>query len=667
MPIVGDTTFTDLPLVGEGDSQQKLTTFINLLRIESNKERGKYTPQHQEAINLYLWGNISGVDEPHSYPKIQGLVNAKVSRAARNVPAPTLRSLTLSESGPVVTLTTREVVPLTAERITDFVQHGLDVILEKSKYSKHYQTMCFYASLFGWQFALKEYDSRERRVIFRPLPALQWYVDPTVENLADMSYVGCDWPIDAEVAKRLYPHLAEKIQAASRRSVAYAPSASGYSDVYASQNWARPIVTLSIFWIRNREASMTQEEAIQAGLIELRQMEVPSATPSPAASEPAPGNPLVGNPESTSEPAPEPSLEGSSSQPPLDVMPPAPVMREALVHKETGVEVTPDHPQWPRKLILSQTVQIVDEVVDDIECEYDEIPVSVAYNVRIPNRPYGQSECVRVKSAQLDANRLNSNIMHHSEWYKGPVNILPNSVKDALPDEIRNLGIQPNSILWVPDDVLKRLMEYFRGKVMGQYDPPPMPPVLMEAKRENDRNFDVSGNRPDVSQGNAPTKNSSGELAKILLDAAQQQEEYTALSLEDMVKADAEFALQCILDWTPEEWGKYDRTYPPEILPIIINTARQMEFSVDVQPATMRYQREQQLRADWQMGFIDQETALDGTHYDSVEILGRLQKQQEAARAAAVAASVGGQSSQLQGSSAPPKASPQGSFKLAGA
>ncbi len=671
---------TDLPLIGEPDTANALTTAIDRMRVMGVTARGNYVAVHPECINYYLYGNETGDGSPHVVPKIQGMINAAVAQAVRNIPNVCLKVSTEGDGGPQVLTTSGQAVTLDSSAVCDFYQHAVDTVLNRSDFKKFYRKMALYGKIFGWQDAIADENHAEHKLDLKTFPALQWYKPSDVEDIEDMSFFGLDIPVDAEWAKKKYPDLKEKIDTAAQRAVQLAPSAAGYSDIYMSQTWAYPIVTLGIFFIRNREIPMTAQDAIATGDFESREVEVPAGE-----NDAIP--PIGGNSAGDSVPSGPDSDEGGGlgdiQSPSVDLDAPteseqpqaiAPTMREGIFHKKTNQEVSPGHELWPLQYAMSKSIQIVDQVVEDVVWDGVDFPILTNINIRVPMRPFGQSDCIRVRTQQNDINSVNSSIVKHAQWWKGPISLLPQSVQESLPPEFRNIGLQPNKTYWVPNDILKELVELFKGQnILGQYEPPTLPPHLMEIQNYLGAAFDVVGNRPDVSQGNSPTANSSGELAKVLLDASQQQNDFASLGLEDMTLRLGRLTLDYIVrTWTVEDFLRFNKTYDPQTVELIMALEKTMEWEMEVDGATAKQQRAAQVRADYTSvpPLIDQEAALEKLpEYDGPAIMQRMQMaaQQQAMAQAAVAGATGSDSTQLQSQPPGQQPAPTGSFKMAGA
>ncbi len=628
---------TDLPDVGQPDAANTLGTAINRFRVMAITTRGNYTGVHPACLNLYMYGEESGDGSPHVVPKIQGMINASVDQIARNIPSICLK-VSGNGGGPQSANTEGQPVVIGSDAICEYYQSAVDTVIKRSDFKKFYRKMALNGKIFGWQDAIADENHELHRIDLRVFPPSQWYKPSDVEEIEDMTFFGVDIPVDAQWAKAKYPALAAKIDEVAVRSVQMAPSASGYSDVYMGQTYAYPIVTLAVFFIRNRTAAMTDQEAMAMGLVESRP--VPQTAP--------PANPDPTGP----------------VDPNVPITPPA--MREALFHTGTGEEVTSTHPSWPTKYVISKSIQIAGVVVSDEIWDGIDFPVLTNINIRVPLTPFGQSDCIRVRTQQADINGINSAMVKHAQWWKGPISLWPESVWELLPENFRNIGLKPNTNYKLPDDVLKRLLDmYGQRNIIGQFDPPPLPPHLMELQNYLNATFDSVGNRPDVSQGNAPTASSSGELAKVLLDAASQQNDFASFGLEDMAERFGRLVLDYIdRRWVAADFMRFDKTYDEATVNYIIAAKKLLEFTIEVDSSSMRQQRDAQVRADFAAGLIDQETALDLLQYDSPLIMQRIQAQQ---MAQAAVAGAGSESTQLQGSKGNgQQPASQGSFKLAG-
>lgn len=659
-----DSTVIDLPLVGESvpnplsgqpeyDPNGELAAFLNDLRKEASLSRDPYVAPHEACQLLYLYGSLNP-NQPHRFNKVQGMVQTFVQLATQTPPQATLTPAVVTDGGPPIPTATGEVRFLDCATITQFFQPILDLKLQLGRAKQFYRTMAEKSAIFGWYDALYDWDPLLKLPILRPIPALQWYKDPTEEETKDLHYVGLDWPIDAEEAKRLYPMIAEAIDAAASTEVATTDGATTFSGVYEDTDYARPIVTLSIWWLRNHEAQMTDQEAILTGLVEARQVpdetaampqgetdgDVPGSdggVTDGAAAEGPGRDPAVeeaakadGDVESPSQGDSAAAGPGNTELPDGAVLPP---LREALFLKETGEEVTPLSPNWPRKRVIRQCVQLMGKVVDDRICDHWDIPVISNYNVRIPGRPFGQGEPIRVAEIQADKNTVHSSLVDHARWFKGSSAVLPKSMKDELPDGGKNFFIEPNKSYYLDDDLIRQ----WGDKVVNLIKPPELSASVVTVDDKLDAAFDDVAGRPDALKGKPPTENSSGRLFEQSFAAGATTTAFRFSYLEEMWYRVARLTFHSLLKLPPEDLYAINKTYPPEVVPLILEYARAMEWdiSVKIESEATRQAKRAEVFAHWQAGLIDPQTAIEELGYDKKTVLQRMNMQMQAQAAVA--------------------------------
>ncbi len=655
---MADTTFTALPMVGQPDSDNRLAGFVNSLRIESMPERDNFLGFDASALNYYLYGtNNPGM--AHVYNKTKGMINSFVAQAAKYPPVISIKPITIQDGGETVANTAGEPVILNAQNVAAWFQTIFDVVYyTRSRGDKWFQQMCLLTKLFGCQDSLCEYDRTKKACEFRIVPPIQWYKDPTANDIDDMAYMGLDWPVDAEWAKKTYPDIADQIDNIASRSVYQAPSSDGYSSLYLNKMFARPIVTLCIWWLRNRERPMTDQEAIAAGVVEARQMpmEVPSV-PDDSGTPMGSGD-TAGNAEAVagSEPVDVPGAEGIPPQPPA--------MREALFSVQTGEEMDGQHPDWPIQKCLSQTIQLGNNIVLDVVCPSWDIPVCSGYNIKIPLRPYGQSACQDTSTQQTDLNTVHGNIIEHSDYFRSPTSVASEAIQEKIPEGMKNRHMTPGTTYWV--DAAAAMQVGGVKSLISTIDPPPLPPALVTVRDQLIQSFDDTGGHPEVSQGMAPTSNASGELAKTLLSASQQNNEYTFLSLHEMVFRNSKTCIDYIIqDFTVADYLAINKNYDPLITQLMMQIikSKAIEFTPDVEGAWDKQQREQQIRQDLALGLIDMETARDKLGYDHKTI--SMRQQAQAMASSAVDGANNGEQEQLNGSKKGNSASGKPQLKVA--
>lgn len=665
----------DLPLVGETgpdgslDPLGTLARHIACLRIESTPIRDKYISDHQDCILMYLWGSLYERD-PTAVNKIQGMIHSFVEMATRTPPVISLKPVSIDDAAPTVLDSMGQPVLLDQNAVKDYIQSVFDIKWKKSRGDRWFEKLALLAKIYGWYDTLLQWDDRTKLAEFKMFPALQWYKDPTEEEVEDAAYIGLDAPMDAEYAKRQFPQLKEAIDASAAQTLQPAASATAFSARYQDVTYQRPVVTLSIFYLRNQEALMTDQEAIRHNGFEARQVQDEPVPQLNAGDPTAPdaGDTDNGGAGPTDSMANgigqngsgiQPAEEGNSGIQDAGTMggvngisqdTTAPVVtREAMFHPELG-EMDNTHPEWPRKLVLRRVILIADKVVEDAESPTTMIPVISGCNVRYPGRPYGQGDPMRVKNQQIDRNSIHATIINHATWFKGPTCIVPRSIKDDLPDGGKNFHMEPNTTYTVSDETIQNT----NGKPVLTIDPPDLPSSIPQAAQELDATFDVTSGHAPVLQGEAPSADSSGVQVQQLQSAAMGTASFTMQYLKGAVTNAANTVLEFMQDgMTADDFYHLNRTYPLPVVNIILETWKQSEMDVDVEIAngSIKAQKEATVRADEAAGILDLETARDLLGYDHKVIQQRMNQQLQASAAVAGAPQSG--MPQLQSGSKP--------------
>ena len=677
-PKIADATIADLAVVGgtgpNGPFDQfgKLAQFVNTCRSEAMLPRNDHVELHPMCLALYLHGSERS-NEPHVYPKIQGMIHAFAELATSTPPNTTLKSGTIMDGGQPIMTTAGESRLLNCNTVVEAYQPIFDNRIQRTRMdTAFFNAVVVQTLIYGWQDCLIDWDELKHLPVPRIIPALQWYKDGTEAELEFSHFVGLDWPIDAQEAKRLYRDVETAIDEHAVRGIYFEAGGAAYSSVFVNQAYARPMITLSHWWLRNHEVALSDQDAIASGLVFSKPVPMENDTDdldnsesSSDTSKPFPGvgsgdGPdaggleagAAGNPDQSGEEEGE-SADGEDSLASASPLPPPP--REALFLKETGEEIDSDHPRWPRKYVIRHCIEIVGKIVLD-EVWDGEIPVASNFNVRIPDRPYGQSECIRVRTIQRDRNTLHTKGIEHAEWQGAPTIIADKALQDESPELAGDQGMRPDKTYYVDRQAMNvpSIKDCF-----AIIDPPALPAVILQISQELDKAFDDAGGRPDSLKGNVPTANASGVLAQSLYSAAVGQASFRFKYLSDFWYRVSDRVFYKTLRIPPKELARINRTYDEQGWAAIQQMGLDMDwdFGIEIAGGQAKAARDQQTRQDFQLGLIDAETACDKLGYDYKQIQQRRQQAMVAAQPAGVPQQLSGQATQP--AAPPPGGSPQ--------
>ena len=748
---MGDNTYLDLPPIGAPDAGHKLAQFGNMLRIESVTQRAPYIGTNGDFLDrflsLYLFGREDGssIDARPTLNKIQGTINTFSSLATRTPAAITLRCVSVEEDAvwilkkpysvpPQVDPATGQpaIDPATGiphqaialplyqpidDAVVDMIPEKLRVALSSENVVAYYQSvfdftrrvsrvdctfreMIHNTQIYGWHMAIFGWDAISKLPVLDLLPCQQWYPHTIVSDVKDMVYVGADWPIDAELAKRMFPNAATAIDDAASKAIDYATGSAGYSNLYNLLAPQRPMVTLQYFWLRNQEAPMTLAEGLETSLLsveepanvptdslpgedtlqaagalpgegdEASEAERPAADQGESAGEDqadaGAGDDAGGGSglENAAEQGSEGDEEGAESdQDRLGIVhgnpsmandvakakakapstpPPPPVAIAAVVapparkitHAMTGEDLTGSfnddgtpadtlHANHPHKLVTRQWVQVKDNVIQDQVCPHWDIPVLLNKNVPIPNRPFGQSETIRLRSPQSSINNVHGSTVDHIGWFKGPTGMMVRGNEERLPDDFRNGFAKPNKIYLVDAEV-------FTDAGPGQapimfIKPPDMPPALPMMRTQLDADYNDVAGHPDVEQGETPPGVHSGVAIRSLQGASQASSGFKSMYTEEAIWRWAMLNLHAIIHWmSVEDLMQINRSLPAPIVELYRQFALKMRWDADVDLATgggqVKADHDNQVRNDFSTHLIDKRTARKKLDYDADEI-----------------------------------------------
>jgi hypothetical protein len=541
-----------------------------------------------------------------------------------------------------IPLKERYIVAVDDELIADTYQAVFDVKWARASMDREIRSNLLWTNIYGYTLWLYEWDPATGMPGLRPMSPLQVYIDPTVEDIAKAAYAGVDIVLDAGVAKRLYPQFADAIDREAKIGTPPKGDENTIWGAAADRNFERLVIPLRTFWIRNQPCPMTPEQAMEAGLVVAGEVPVVVETPSQETNESKEDGSGSGVDVDAAAPAARQEAEGPGGDVPAagggdvsggpggggtGIPGPLPAAsRPAFLHPDTGEELTPAHPDWPTYPCLRQITVIANGVVEDGVCPHYDIPLLHNVNIPIPEKPYGLGEPFRLRLIQKAGSRVVDAMVEYVENFKAPGRIIPQSVMNELPDDIRDEYVKPGQTLVPPDDMYMRL----NGKLSTIIEPPPMPAGLMELHPILQDLLEKLSGHSEVSQGIAPTDAKSGKAIGMLLETNASMISFKSTRTQDVVWRLARLILHNIVHHTTAaDVRKIVSKYPPHVLEAIHERARQMDWDVKVVVASgngaVKAQKEQQAVMKYQAGLQSRQTTQEQTGVDP-----RLEQQRQA-------------------------------------
>lgn len=670
---MGDTTVLDLPLIGDPDIDGRLATFLGIKRTEAASVRAPYINQLDPNLSLYLYGTLfPGQD--HVINKVQGTIHAFSVLATKTPPVLTLKVLTVTDGGEVVLTKMGEdaeaqynlqmqvaaqqgqpVQPfqpnpdqqaiLDSSTVTEYMQSILDSKMSDAGQDEWYRDVVRITQINGWAVSQVIWDDILCHPVLEQIPLQQWYIDPTASNPSKWQYVGVDWPMDAQEAKRILKDVegaVEAIDEAAMRTIQQKPGAQGYSNVYQQPTLASPFVTMSIWYFRNHEAKMSLQDGINNGILEIRteahdeDESEPNATGGGTDAGDSGGGGIGGSNTDVDrherDGAQSTLLDRSGVDMP-DKPPPSP----RVFHIARNTAIHEGHELWPMQLLTRRVVSVAsgaDVVIENSKWK-SEIPVVINYNINVPFRPFGQGEPQRLASPQTDTNSIEAALVTNAIQYGAPTVVTDKSAKDELAELSVTTYSQMSGRIFSVD--VQASGAKSAADLFTVIPPPTMPPALLQMAQRLDTVFDDASGYSAAQQGQAPTDNASGKLVDALQTAGMAATEFKLQYLETMMRRTGMICLNlCIDNMEPEDYFAVNRTFSLDVIETkIIPYVKSVKWDVkaDIAGGGARATKEAAVRQDFQLGIIDRETAQEKLQYDVATIKMREQQQQMAAGA----------------------------------
>jgi hypothetical protein len=509
-------------------------------------------------------------------------------------------------------------VAINDKSVAEFFEKPMDVYRKRGRLDGASRMCIHYANVFGFLFPLYDWDADYRRPrLWFDVPLRDTYIDPTRTTIDDFAYAGVDWWIDENLAKSMFPHLADIITERASTSPERPDSSAGVGS-NATGQYQRNTVILRVFWIRNQPCPYETEEALQEGLLERRPMpmidpdisienpeqEFPRGVKDDESQGVLPGG-EVSDDAAAVQPAavlsPEPNVQADDEG--ADVLAqgsgndnaagsnqsvqPAPT-RTALFAGDT--EVTPPikgdptslHPQWPMYRCTRQITAVLGLIVDDRECEYFDIPMLQMISTPIPYQPFGQGLPERLESMQSARTQVLTAIADHAEFNAHPVAFIPTSSWDKLPEEYKLKGAKRAGMTIPIDD---QVLIASGGKPTLFLSPPPMSEALPKAEEIFRAEMSDRGGNPEVMDGKVPAGVESGYAIQLLTQNASNRFGFMQQWTRDMLTRLAKFLFHDMTNprkVTPKDLRAIDSRYPLALISAFQTHGAAMEMNIDV-------------------------------------------------------------------------------------
>ncbi len=317
------------------------------------------------------------------------------------------------------------------------------------------------------------------------------------------------------------------------------------------------------------------------------------------------------------------------------------VARLACFLAGTDIEVTPESDSWPTMIVTRQVTQLADQIVDDRESEFFDIPILHNVNIPLPGaRPFGLGEPLRLQGMQKAYNRTLNYMVDSGDWHAHPPAVISESMNASLPDEYKDSRAKPGITYIVPDAVYNQA----KGQIEVFQNPPPLSQAHTFLAAYLNQLLDQESGNSEVLQGRANSQIQSGRAIQMLQSAATSMIGFKSRRTGRMVKRLANLMLHSLVWRTGvDDIRKIVSKYPPHVMAAIHDRARQIEWNIRVvvQAGTggVQMQKRQLAQMDLSVGAISMQSYREKASIDDrVEKQRMRQEQQEQARLMALSA-----------------------------
>ncbi len=444
--------------------------------------------------------------------------------------------------------------------------------------------------IIGWQFFLYQWDEEEcQDVVYNVHPRHIW-LPPEATSIEDAQYAILRDPVSREQAIARYPDLEDAIKK-------YMPKKGdeemmgGESELgnrypvgapWRDTTMMRSMIDIWTLWERGHLYPMRVADAIKSGRVRKEE------------------NRLV---------------------------------------TEDGQPTNPKAKNWPKKRGVRQIQYVADQVADDRQCPYWDIPLGLNKNVLIPFRWVGQGDPQRLEWLDRLIMKLASCLFDIVRYSRSPQIIIPDDLYEALRGQRETMASHPQRLMHVEAEVYNRYKDFFLTGQGFYVKTMPFPEGGMELLQEMLRLHDVlSGNTAEL-QGRQSGSDMSGVAIQTLQSAARGIIGYKATNTEAMLVRLARLRIDAQMTFMPiRMWKEINDQYPVEVLAAIKRRAKVTDLDLKIEVSSgageLRKMEQLQAREDFDNGRISHETMLERIDEDVEQEQQRLAKQMAAQAAA---------------------------------
>jgi len=311
------------------------------------------------------------------------------------------------------------------------------------------------------------------------------------------------------------------------------------------------MVRVQVAWLRHQDVPMTDDEAVDSGMIVAAEAMFPD--------------------EDTEDLAEFYRVMTDEGEP-IDPEP---------------VEV--DGKGWPTTTGILQVTSLpqIDRIVDEQRCPYWDIPFGWNRNIPIPYSPYGQGDPVRLEDVQSQINLVLTILSNQLRYYQWPMRFWPMKLYKQLKDKGYSLHSRPGMEIPIPDRMYMVMASQGKSTMVEQ--PSTIPAFytryLEMLLAEHDR---ISGN-VEVRQGVAPSNDMSGKALDALIAESRGPLAFASRFSEYSLSRIARLAITAMADYmTLDQWGEIVEQYHPSALGKIVERLRYSQWDINVSITTGR-------------------------------------------------------------------------------